>query len=228
MSRDGASVALSGRRAAVLEAAAGRLGSRGPVSWTAGDASDEGAAEHVVASAAKAMGGLDTVVIAAGTSGRTPITATDMDSFQRILDHNVRPVFLACLFATPHLIANGAGALIAISSMYGLVGQRERAAYCAAKSAVIGLIRAIALDLAEHGIRANAICPGFIETDLARQTAAQEADPEAALRTRRAMHPIPRAGRPEEVGAMAAYLASDDGAFVSGQALAVDGGYTAR
>ncbi len=225
---DGASAMISGRREHVLAEAAGKLSSRGPVFWSAGDGGRAEDVERVVAEAVARMGGLDTVVISAGTSGRTPITTTEPADFERIFDHNVMPVFLACRYASPHLVANGSGSLIAISSMYGLVGQYERVAYCGAKSAVIGMVRAMALDLATSRVRANAICPGFIETELARQTAAQEPDPEAAMRTRRAMHPIPRAGRPEEIGALAAFLASDDAAFITGQALAADGGYSIR
>jgi NAD(P)-dependent dehydrogenase (short-subunit alcohol dehydrogenase family) len=93
---------------------------------------------------------------------------------------------------------------------------------------MIGMVRAMALDFADKGVRVNAIAPGFIETDLARGIAAQEPDPVAAMRTRRAMHAIPRAGQPEEIGEAAAYLASDAASFMTGQCLTLDGGYTVR
>ena len=93
---------------------------------------------------------------------------------------------------------------------------------------MIGMVRAMALDFADKGVRVNAIAPGFIETDLARTIAAQKPDPEAAMRTRRAMHAIPRAGQPEEIGEAAAYLASDAASFMTGQCLKLDGGYTVR
>jgi NAD(P)-dependent dehydrogenase (short-subunit alcohol dehydrogenase family) len=92
----------------------------------------------------------------------------------------------------------------------------------------MGMVRAMALDFADQGIRVNAICPGFVETELALQITGQEPDPAAALHTRRAAHPIPRGGQPEEIGAAAAYLASDASAFMTGQALVLDGGYTIR
>ena len=122
----------------------------------------------------------------------------------------------------------GSAFVIAIASMYGLVGQYERVAYCTAKHGQIGMVRAMALNFADKGVRVNAIAPGFIETELSRQIASQEPDPEAAMRARRAMHAIPRAGQPEEIGEAAAYLASDAAAFMTGQCLTLDGGYTAR
>jgi NAD(P)-dependent dehydrogenase (short-subunit alcohol dehydrogenase family) len=130
----------------------------------------------------------------------------------------------------PQPLQAGNGAAIAISSMYALVGQYERVAYCGAKAGMIGMVRSMALDIADGrtNVRVNAIAPGFIETDLARGVAAQEPDPEAAMRTRRAMHAIPRAGQPEEIGETAAYLASDAVSFITGQCLTLDGGYTVR
>jgi meso-butanediol dehydrogenase/(S,S)-butanediol dehydrogenase/diacetyl reductase len=107
----------------------------------------------------------------------------------------------------PQLLQAGNGAVTAIASMYGLVGQYERVAYCGATAGMIGMVRAMALDIAggRTNLRVNAIALGFIETELSRAIAAQEPDPEAAMRTRRAMHAIPRAGRPEEIGEAAAY-----------------------
>ena len=100
--------------------------------------------------------------------------------------------------------------------------------YCTSTSAVIGMIRAIALDLVNKGIRANTICPGFIETELAREIASHEPDLEATLEHRRQMHPISRSGRPDEVGETAVFLASDASAWTTGQVISGDGGYTIR
>jgi NAD(P)-dependent dehydrogenase (short-subunit alcohol dehydrogenase family) len=89
-------------------------------------------------------------------------------------------------------------------------------------------LRSAAMDLADKGVRVNAICPGFVETPLALQVARGEPDPQAHLEARRNMHPIPRGGRLDEMGELAVYLASDLSAFVTGQAIAIDGGYSAR
>ena len=182
---------------------------------------------RVVQYAGDKLGGLDAVVVSAGTSGITGITSASLEEFTTIVNGNLLPVFLALRNSADHLIAMR-GAFIAISSIYGLVGMRERAAYSAAKAGVIGMVRSAALDLAERGVTVNAICPGFIETELALEIASREKDPEAVLKMRRAMHPIPRAGTTSEIGAFAAFLASPAGAWITGQALPVDGGYTAR
>ncbi len=228
LAREGAAVFISGRRETVLQAACAKLRALGSAAYEAGDATVVADVQRVTAKAVAAMGGLDTVVISAGAGGRTSVLDTDPEYFQAMVDHNIRPVFLASRYAAAHLVAAGSGSIIAISSMYGLVGQRERIGYCTAKAGVIGFVKAAALDLADKGVRVNAICPGFVETDLAIEVAKLEADPEAALRHKRMMHAIPRPGRPEEIGAAAVYLASDLSAFMTGQTMTIDGGYTTR
>lgn len=220
----GAQVAIASRDPGRLAAAAARLGS---CPWASADATVEADVARATEAVARALGGIDTVVVSSGCGGPTPVDTTPLAELQRILDGNLLPVFLAVRAALPHLLHRG-GAVIAISSIYGLVGQRERLAYCAAKSGVIGMVRAMALDLAARGVRVNALCPGFVETELAQAIAAREPDPQAALAARRGMHPIPRAGTPAEIGAAAVWLASDAGAWVTGQAIPIDGGYTAR
>ncbi len=228
LAREGSAVFISGRREAVLKDSAARLAKLGPAGFAAGDATSVDDVQRVTAAAAAFMGGLDTIVVSSGTGGRTPIFDTEPEEFQRIMDQNLRPVFLAVRYGVNHLLAAGAGSVIIISSMYGLVGQRERVAYCGAKAGVNGMVRSMALDLAERNVRVNAICPGFVETPLAIEVAKQEADPEAAMRAKRLMHPIPRGGTPAEMGELAVYLASDLSAFTTGQAIAADGGYSAR
>ena len=228
MAKDGAAVFISSRREEVLRKAADRLTAHGRAGYAAGDATSEADIARVTAAAASFLGGIDTIVVSAGAGGKTPIFSTTIDEFQRIIDQNLRPLFLAVRTAAPQLLQAGSGAVIAIASMYSLVGQYERVAYCGAKHGVIGMVRAMALDFADKGVRVNAIAPGFIETELSRGIAAQEPDPEAAMRTRRAMHAIPRAGQPEEIGEAAAYLASDAASFMTGQCLTLDGGYTVR
>jgi len=225
---EGATLFLSGRREQVLKDAAANLGKLGKVGQEAGDATSVEDVKRITERAAAFMDGIDTIVVSAGAGGRTPIFDTDPEEFQRIIDHNLRPAFLAMRFAADHLMAAQPASVIIISSTYGLVGHRERAAYCAAKAGVNGLVRAAALDFADKGVRVNAICPGYVETPLSIAVAKQEADPEAALEAKRRMHAIPRAGTLEEMGELAVYLASDLSAFMTGQAIAIDGGYSSR
>lgn len=228
MAREGAALFISGRRESVLREAAAGLSKLGKVGHAAGDATAADDVKRITKSAADFMGGIDTIVVSAGAGGRTPIFDTDPDEFQRIMDHNMRPAFLAMRYAADHLMAAKPASVIIISSTYGLVGHRERAAYCAAKAGVIGLVKAAALDFADKGVRVNAMCPGYVETPLSIAVAQQEPDPEAALEAKRKMHAIPRAGTLEEMGELAVYLASDLSAFMTGQAIAIDGGYSAR
>lgn len=223
--REGAAIFLAGRRQDVLREAAERIA---PGAYLPGDATSEDDVQSVTDAAVASMGGLDTLIVSAGAGGRTSIFDTELAEFRRIVDNNMVSLFLTVQKATPHLLAAGRGSIIAISSMYGLVGQYERVAYSGAKAGMNGMIRSLALDFADKGVTANAICPGFIETELARIVAAQEPDPEAAMQKRRMMHPIPRAGRPEEIAALAVYLATDGAAFTTGQSIAVDGGFTIR
>ena len=228
MIREGATLYISGRRESVLKEAASGLSKLGKVGHEAGDATSVEDVKRITERAVAFMGSIDTIVVSAGAGGRTPIFDTDPEEFQRIIDHNMRPAFLAMRFAADHLMASKPASVIIISSTYGLVGHRERAAYCAAKAGVNGLVRAAALDFADKGVRVNAICPGYVETPLSIAVARQEADPEAALEAKRKMHAIPRAGTLEEMGELAVYLASDLSAFMTGQAIAIDGGYSAR
>ena len=226
--REGGSVLISGRREAVLQQARADLASLGQVGLEAGDATSAADVQRVTGAAVEFMGGLDTLVISAGAGGRTSIVDADPEEFQRIMDNTLRPVFLAVRYAADHLVAAGQASVIAISSTYGLVGHKDRVAYCGAKAGVNGMVKAMALDFADKGVRVNAICPGFVETPLSIEVANLEPDPEAALNAKRRMHPIPRAGRLEEMGELAVYLASDLSAFMTGQAIAIDGGYSTR
>ena len=157
----------------------------GKAGFEAGDATSVEDVQRVTAAARAFMGGIDTIVVSAGAGGRTSVFDTEPAEFQRIVDHTLRPAFLAVRYASADLVAAGKGSVIIISSMLGLVGQRERLAYCGAKAGVIGMVKAMALDFADKGVRVNAMCPGFVETPLALEVTRQEADPEAALRAKR-------------------------------------------
>jgi NAD(P)-dependent dehydrogenase (short-subunit alcohol dehydrogenase family) len=228
MAREGAAVFLSGRREHVVREAAEKLKAIGKAGFTAGDATVAEDVQRVTAAAVAFMGGLDTIVISAGAAGRTPIFDTTVEEYKRITDHSLLPPFLAMRFGAEHLLKAGSGSVIVISSMFGLTGQKERVGYCSGKWGVIGLVKAAAMDFAEKNVRVNAICPGFIETPLSIETAKLEPNWEEIIAFKRKMHPIPRPGKLEEVGELAVYLANDLSAFMTGQAIAIDGGFTTR
>jgi len=220
----GAEVFLSGRREDKLQKAASDLGR--PGACAAGDATNEADVGRVTQAAAKAMGGLDTIIVSSGASGITTIADAALADVRNILDTNLLPLFLTTQAALPHLREAGNGSVIAIASTSGVTGMAGRLAYCASKAGVIGMVKAIALDLAAEGIQVNAISPSLVLTDLSREIIGREADPQAALRRREAQHPMGRLGRPEEVAAMAVHLASDESGWTTGQNFVIDGGFT--
>ena len=114
--------------------------------------------------------------------------------------------------------------IILIASVVGTVAMKERVAYCASKAGVLGMTRAMALDLADQKVRVNAISPSLALTDLAQEILSREADPAATLARREAQHPLGRLGRPGDIGGAAVYLASDETSWMTGQNLVIDGG----
>jgi NAD(P)-dependent dehydrogenase (short-subunit alcohol dehydrogenase family) len=228
MAKEGARLFISGRREHRLREAAEKLRRLQPTGFAAGDATQQADVVRVTETAVAGMGGLDAVVISAGMSAVASIEEETLENFRFILDANLVSTFLASKAAVPHLKASGGGAIIAIASVLGLVGGRQRVSYSAAKAGVMGLVRSMALDLAEDKIRVNAICPGFVETELSLEIISREREPEKLLEARRRGNPMGRAGLASEIGAMAVYLAADESAWTTGQSLTVDGGFTIR
>jgi len=222
----GASIFITSRSPERLARAAAELQSLGRVGWAAGDATKPDDVARVVSSASGFLGGLDILVVSAGTSDVQSVFTVTPAGFDRVISANLNPLYLSAHHAAPHLMASGRGSVIAISSAYGVVGVAERVSYSAAKAGIIGMVRSMALDFAPHKVRVNAISPGVIETDLFFATLQRETNPERTLATRRTMHPIGRTGKPEEVAAVVLLLASDAGGFITGQNIVVDGGLT--
>jgi meso-butanediol dehydrogenase/(S,S)-butanediol dehydrogenase/diacetyl reductase len=223
--REGAKVFLAGRRADPLREACSRLG-RERAGFEPGDITVEADVVRVTEAAAAFLGGLDTLLLSSGVSSKGSIFDAKLADVRNVLETNVISVFLATHHAARHLAASGDGSVIAIASVTGIAGMRERVAYCASKAAVIGMVRAMALDFADKGVRVNAISPSLIMTDLARAMIGRERDPEAVIAARRAQHPLGRLGEPEDIGEAAVYLACRDSKWVTGQNLVVDGGMT--
>ena len=149
---------------------------------------------------------------------------TALDTWEDVFAVNARGTFLCCKHAIPPMVARGGGAIVNMGSVAGLVGLRNRAAYCASKGAVIALTRALAIDHVADGVRVNAVCPGTVDSPWVRRLVDDVGESLDALRARQ---PMGRLGTPDEIAMAVLYLASDDAAFVTGTAFVIDGGLTA-
>ena len=187
----------------------------------------DSAFEELVADVEAAQGPIDILCNIAGVGVAEPLVTTATADWDRIFALNVRAVFLACRAVLPAMLDRGHGIIVNVSSIAGVVAVRERAAYTASKHAVVGLTRSLASDYAGRGIRANAICPGTVETEWIGKILAGSADPEAARASMAARQLDGRMGSPEEVAAGIAFLVSDEGRFMNGSAMVMDGGISA-
>ena len=158
----------------------------------------------------------------AGVGAQKHFLETPTEMLDDMLNVNIKGTFLCAQAAAREMVKLGGGAIVNVSSHSGLLGSRGRSAYAASKGGIIAMTRVMAVDLSEHGIRVNAIAPGPIDTPRIR-VAHNEERHAAWLRA----VPLSRIGNPEEVAAVAAFLASDDASYVTGQTIAVDGGFSA-
>ena len=191
-----------------------------------GDVSDPEGAQRLVGEAAERLGKLNILVNNAGIELEATIEHTSPDEWDRVMAVNAKGPFLCSKFALPHL-RRTRGVIVNTASVDAFWGEPELAAYCASKGAVLALTRCLALDHAEDGIRAVAICPGYVRTDLLEQFYDNQPDPEAARASLTQKHPLGRICEPAEVASLATWLASDEAAFVSGQPYVIDGALTA-
>ena len=152
------------------------------------------------------------------------VEETEVEEWNREIAVNLGGIFLCCKFFMPHL-RKTKGAIVNMSSVNGFFVEPICAGYCATKAAIIGLTKAMAIDHGKEGIRVNCICPGYIDAGLAEGYFEAQPDPAAARVAAGKLHALGRIGRPEEVGRMAVFLASDDASFVTGSAFVVDGGF---
>ncbi len=237
--REGARVWITGRREALGREAEAELcadaavrGAGGVVRFLAADHADAGECARAVDAVVRETGVMHVLFNNAGVVPRGTAETTSEDTWARTLAINVTAVWRMSRLALPHLRAAGGGTIVNNASDWGLVGAANALAYCASKGAVIQMTRAMALDHAREGIRVNAVCPGdtrverWVDPGLSADHA--PVDLAGAEAFARANFPIPRLATSDEVARVVLFLASDASSYVTGAALPVDGGNTAR
>jgi len=212
---EGADVILADVRAEPVEAIAGELGQRAQAVRL--DVRDEDAVGAVAPE-------VDVLANVAGIGSTTTAPETPLAVWEDVFAVNARGTFLCCKHAIPGMVNRGGGSIVNVASAGGLVGLRNRAAYCASKGAVIAMTRALAVDHVAEGVRVNAVCPGTVDSPWVARLVEDAGESLEALRARQ---PMGRLGRPDEIAEAVLYLASEDAAFVTGSLFVIDGGLTA-
>ncbi|RMD81605.1 MAG: SDR family oxidoreductase [Candidatus Dadabacteria bacterium] len=227
MAREGAALVLADVQEQGVESLARELRQGGAkVLEQVVDVSRSADVEAMVSACLSEFGRLDVAFNNAGVfaAGDGSVTETSEDVWDHVLAVNLKGVFLGCKYAIPAMLDSGGGSIINTASFVALMGAAvSQSAYTASKGGVLALTREIAVEFARRGIRANALCPGPIETPLLAELLRDE-----AARQRRYVHiPMGRLGRPEEIAAAVVFLASDESSYVTGAEFVVDGGITA-
>jgi NAD(P)-dependent dehydrogenase (short-subunit alcohol dehydrogenase family) len=172
------------------------------------------------------FGKVDVVMNNAGIQVNKKVEDTTFEEWNRQIAVNLGGMFLCAKYFLPHLRATR-GAIVNMSSVNATFVEPMCAGYCATKAAILGFTKALAIDHGQEGIRVNAICPGYIDAGLAEGYFLAQPDPDLARRQAGRLHALGRIGRPEEVARLAVFLASDEASFMTGAAVAVDGGFSA-
>ena len=199
-----------------------------PVTFYPCDVTSEEQLRAVMSATIERHGGLDVVVANAGVDRPYDAATMSEQEWDEFMGIDLRSVWLTAKHALPSMRERQSGAIVTIASIHAFVTTRGKFPYAAAKSAVVGLTRSLALDEGGWGIRVNAVCPGYTRTRMLMSGVEASDDPAAAEREMLAIHPLGRVAEPEEIAHVVAFLASDQASFVTGAAVMVDGGLSAR
>jgi 3-oxoacyl-[acyl-carrier protein] reductase len=225
---EGSRVFVAGYESEGLDEALSQLRSVGDAAGTFGDVSKESDVNAMIASAVDELGGLDVLINNAGTSQREPFIEITPQHWDRIIEVNLRGMFLVAQAVSRQIISQGGGGVVInMSSTNGLGGEENYAHYNSSKAGVLLLTKTMAVELGRFGIRVNALCPGYIRTPLNARIAAELGGEGFETRYANDHIPLGRVGLPEEVAAAYAFLASDDASFIHGAELVIDGGQLA-
>lgn len=226
--RAGAFVYVTDRDEASGRATVGRIAdSQGKAEFLPLDVAKESDCAVVQTNVHQSHGRLDILVNNAGIGHVGTMLQTSGEDLDRMFAVNVRGVFNVTKAFLPGMVERQSGNIISLASIGGMVGVRDRLAYCATKFAVVGMTKSMALDHAAQGIRVNCLCPGRVETPFVAARLKEYPDPEQAYRDMASTQALGRMARPEEIAAAALYLAADESSFVTGTAFLIDGGWSA-
>ena len=225
--REGARVVVAGRRAAEGEETVRLLQAQGGEGFfVATDVSKAAQVKELVDRTMQEFGRLDFAFNNAGIEQEpTPFLEQNEETFDRVMDINVKGVWLSMKYEIPAMLKTGGGSIVNTSSSLGVVGMPGVEIYVASKHAVIGLTKSAAVEFGKHGIRINAVLPAAIETDMLQRFVGDKPESRAYMD---AKHPIGRVGKPEEIADAAIWLSSGKSSFMTGHSLLVDGGFTAQ
>ncbi len=225
LAQAGASVALVGRDEEALAETARAVGAAKQRSLVLqADVTSAASVESAVGAAVREFGKIDVLVCNAGVQKLKPFIDMAPEDWRALIGTNLEGALITTQAVGRRMVAQKSGVVIAMASVYSFVGAPGNTIYCLTKGGLMQFSRALAVEWARYNVRVNAICPGWIETDLTKPYMQDQKTVDAGLRT----IPLRRFGRPEDIGPLAVYLASDEASYVTGQGFVIDGGQIAH